>query len=164
MPPKPRNPRKASVHQTPECPTCFHSYGTQIGNGWANDGTIAIRHYTCPNDCPTYLSGEFTLPLGETSISGLDEEYRRRRRLHARQRHGYHNTAPRGGTVLDSDRLIFNVRLTRGARIGDKPAEPTLGPHGGTLGRPRLPTDPALEKRREQYRAHAARRRKDISA
>ena len=165
MPPRPRDPRKASVHQTPECPTCGHSFGTQIGNGWANDGTIAIRQYTCPNECPTYISGEFVLPLGQSTISGMDEEYRRRRRLSARQKQGYWKTAPRGGTVLNSDRIVYTLRIIRGARIGDPVDKPQLASTGKPLGRPRLPTDPKLEKRRAQYRAaNAKRHRKDIPA
>lgn len=112
-----RQPRVAKQNQTPECPSCGHAYSTQIDNGWANDSTLPLRLYTCPEECGTYLSVEIIVP-GAKSIGEFDEHYRERRKLHSRKKQGYWGTKPRGGTILRSARILGRLFYTPATRYG----------------------------------------------
>lgn len=107
-----------SKTQSPECPECGHAYANQLESGWANDGTLPLRSYTCVNACGTYMSVELVLPKGVTSMSALDENYRKRRRDSARKKHGYHGTPPRGGFRLLSDRIKGTLYIVPGKTLG----------------------------------------------
>jgi hypothetical protein len=114
-----RNPRQPNKTQAPECPTCGHAYSTQIDNGWANMGSVPLRQYTCPNDCPTFVSGEFVLPIQATKhVAAYDERRREQRRLHARKMQGYWATPPRGGAYLRSATITATITVHPEKRKG----------------------------------------------
>ena len=112
------DPRTVRTQQSPECPDCGHARSTQVDSGWANDGTIHIRLYTCPEECSVYMTAELVLPPQFQSISQFDEHYRQRRRDFSRRKQGYHGTKPRGGTITQSARITGHLVVTPAKRYG----------------------------------------------
>jgi len=159
-----RNPRTPAKKQSPECPDCGHAYCTQVDNGWSNDHTILIRLYTCPENCPVFLSAEMVLPTSISSIGQFDENYRERRKLYSRKKQNYYGTKIRGGAITRSARIIGNLTVTPAKRYGyPEPVSTIRTIAGGSQtsqgGRPRAPYDPKLEHRREQYRQYKTKKR-----
>lgn len=108
---------RLGLKQQPECPECGHAYSTYLDSCWANDGSMKVRRYTCPERCGTYLTAEVPLPKGLTMAS-LDEGFRARRLRYNRRYQGYHGTPARGGTIIGADRLDIRVTVYPAERKG----------------------------------------------
>ena len=113
-----RNPRTPAKKHSPECPDCGHAYCTQIDSGWANDSTILVRLYTCPEECPVFITAEMAVATNVVSIAQFDEHYRAQRRLQSRKQQGYHGTKVRGGTITKSATIVGQLTATPAERYG----------------------------------------------
>lgn len=102
----------------PPCPAVMPNYTVcgsrkrkHVNTGWANDGTIPVRSYSCENG-HVRITAEVPVTT-QTAITSLDGNLRRQRRESHRKADGYQGGTPRTQRFED-DRLIVHVTIAKG--------------------------------------------------
>ena len=102
----------------PPCParmpggvTCGNRERKHVNTGWANEGTIPVRSYSCAHG-HVRLTAEVPITT-PTSITSLDGNLRRRRREYHRKADGYAGNPPRTQRFED-DELAVSVMVLKG--------------------------------------------------